>query len=83
MAAGQNPSETITAYIRAVPASNQRNQRCDPLYMPEGWTVFVNSLRQVQCSYVKTGMICFQIPQNPEVLNDLFFFKKCLQPVTG
>ena len=83
MAAGQSPSETITAYIRAVPASNQRNQRCDSLYMPEGWTVFVNSLRQVQCSYVKTGMIGFQIPQSPEVLNDLIFFKKCLQPVTG
>ena len=41
--------------------------------LPEGWTVFVNSLRQVQCSHVKTGMLCFQIPENPEVLNNLVF----------
>ena len=73
VAAEQNPSETITAYIRAVPASNQRNQRCDPLLLLEGWTVFVNSLRQVRYSHVKTGTICFQIPENPEFLNDLVF----------
>ena len=42
-----------------------------PTLLPEGWTVFVNSLRHVQYSHVKTGMIFFQIPENPEVLNDL------------
>ena len=41
--------------------------------MPEGWKVFVHSLRQVQYSHVKTGMICFHISENPEVLNDLVF----------
>ena len=41
--------------------------------LPEWWTVFAISLRQVQSSHVKTGMICFQIPENPEVLNDLVF----------
>ena len=48
-----------------------------PTLLPEGWTV---SLRQVQYSHVETGMICFQIPENPVVLNDLVF--KELQPVT-
>ena len=48
-----------------------------PTLLPEGWTVFVNSLRQVQYSHVKTGMICFQIPENPEALNN-FVFKDVL-----
>ena len=68
--------------------ASQRRPRSKPVksavrLLPEGWTVFVNSLRQVQYSHVKTGMICFQIPENPEVLNNLFFFKECLQPLTG
>ena len=42
-----------------------------PTTLPEGWTVFLNSSRQVVYSHVKTGMLCFQIPENPEVLNNL------------
>ena len=40
---------------------------------PEGWTVLVNSLRQVVYCHVKSGIACFQMPENPELLKDLKF----------
>ena len=40
---------------------------------PEGWTVFLNASRQVLYGHVRTGMLCFQVPENPEVLNSLVF----------
>ena len=44
-----------------------------PVTLPEGWTVVVNSLRQVVYCHVNSGMACFQMPENPELLNDLKF----------
>ena len=43
--------------------------------LPEGWTVVLDSLRQVVYCYVKSGIACFQMPENPELLNDLKFEK--------
>ena len=60
--------------------ANQRSPRHKPVesavrptLLPEGRTVFVNSLRQVQYSHVETGIFCFQVAENFEVLNTLFF----------
>ena len=44
-----------------------------PVTLPEGWTVVLNSLRQVVYCYVKSGIACFQMPENPELLDDLKF----------
>ena len=44
-----------------------------PTTLPEGWTVFVNSLGQVHHSHVKTGIICFQVHDNREDLNNKVF----------
>ena len=44
-----------------------------PTTLPEGWTVFLNASPQVLYGHVKTGMLCFQMPENPEVLNNLVF----------
>ena len=44
-----------------------------PVTLPEGWTVVLNSLRQVVYCHVKSGIACFQMPENPELLNDLKF----------
>ena len=44
-----------------------------PITLPEVWNVALNPLRQVQCCHVKSGMACFQTPENPEVLNNLTF----------
>ena len=33
----------------------------------------LNSLRQVVYCHVKSGIACFQMPENPELLNDLKF----------
>ena len=44
-----------------------------PVTLPEGWTVVQNSLRQVVYCHVKSGIACFQMPENPELLNDLKF----------
>ena len=41
--------------------------------LPEGWTVVLNSLRQVVYCHVKSGIACFQMPENPELLDDLKF----------
>ena len=41
--------------------------------LPEGWTVVVNSVRQVVYCHVKSGIACFQMPENPELLKDLKF----------
>ena len=35
------------------------------------WNVVLNPLRQVQYCHVKSGMACFQMPENPGVLNRL------------
>ena len=43
--------------------------------LPEGWTVVLNSLRQVVYCHVKAGIACFQMPENPELLNDQKFEK--------
>ena len=43
-----------------------------PFTLPEGWTVVLNSLRLV-VYHVKSGIACFQMPENPELLNDLKF----------
>ena len=43
--------------------------------LPEGWTVVLNSLRQIVYCHVKSGIACFQMPENPELLNDLKFEK--------
>ena len=37
-----------------------------PVTLPEGWTVVLNSLRQVVYCHVKSGIACFQMPENPE-----------------
>ena len=42
-----------------------------PVTLPEGWTVVLNSLRQVVYCHVKSGIACFQVPENPELLDDL------------
>ena len=42
-----------------------------PVTLPEGWIVVLNSLRQVVYCHVKSGIACFQMPKNPELLNDL------------
>ena len=44
-----------------------------PVTLPEGWTVVLNSLRQVVYCHVKSGIACFQMPENPELLNGLKF----------
>ena len=44
-----------------------------PVTLPEGWTVVLNSLRQVVNCHVKSGIACFQMPENPELLDDLKF----------
>ena len=44
-----------------------------PVTLPEGWTVVLNSLRQVVYCHAKSGIACFQMPENPELLNDLKF----------
>ena len=44
-----------------------------PVTLPEGWTVVLNSLRQIVYCHVKSGVACFQMPENPELLNDLKF----------
>ena len=41
--------------------------------LPEGWTVVLNSLRQVVYCHVKSGIACFQMPENSELLPDLKF----------
>ena len=46
-----------------------------PVTLPEGWTVVLNSLRQVVYCHVKSGIACFQMPENPELLNGLRFEK--------
>ena len=44
-----------------------------PVTLPEGWTVVLNSLRQVVYWHVKSCIACFQMPENPELLDDLKF----------
>ena len=44
-----------------------------PVTLPEGWTVVLNSLRQVVYCHVKSGIACFQMPDYPELLNGLKF----------
>ena len=44
-----------------------------PVTLPEGWTVVLNSLRQVVYCHVKSGIACLQMSENPELLNDLKF----------
>ena len=45
-----------------------------PVSLPEGWTVVLNSLRgKLSTAIVKSGIACFQMPENPELLNDLKF----------
>ena len=44
-----------------------------PVTLPEGWTVVLNSLRQVVYCHVKSGIACFQMPENPELVNNLKF----------
>ena len=44
-----------------------------PVTLPEGWTVVLNSLRQIVYCHVKSGLACFQMPENPELLNNLKF----------
>ena len=44
-----------------------------PVTLPEGWAVVLNSLRQVVYCHVKSGIACFQMPENPELLDDLKF----------
>ena len=41
--------------------------------LPAGWNVVLNSLRQVVYCHVKSGIACFQMPENPELLDDLKF----------
>ena len=44
-----------------------------PVTLPKGWTVVLNSLRQVVYCHVKSGITCFQMPENPELLDNLEF----------
>ena len=44
-----------------------------PVTLPEGWTVVLNSLRQIVYCHVKSGIARFQMPENPELLDDLKF----------
>ena len=44
-----------------------------PVTLPEGWTVVLSSLRKIVYFHVKSGIACFQMPENPELLNDLKF----------
>ena len=44
-----------------------------PVTLPEVRTVVLNSLRHVVYCHVKSGIACFQMPENPELLNDLEF----------
>ena len=37
------------------------------------WTVVLNSLRQIVYCHVKSGIACFQMPEKPELPNDLKF----------
>ena len=44
-----------------------------PVTLPEEWTVVLNSLRQVVHCHAKSAIACFQMPENPELLNGLKF----------
>ena len=44
-----------------------------PVTLRERWTVVLNSLRQVVYCHLKSGIACFQMPENPELLDDLKF----------
>ena len=44
-----------------------------PVTLPEGRTFVLNSLRQVVYCHVKSGVACLQMPENPELLDDLKF----------
>ena len=44
-----------------------------PVTLPEEWTVVLFSMRQVVYCHVKSGIGCFQMPENPELLDDLKF----------
>ena len=39
--------------------------------LPEEWTVVLNSLWKIVCCHVKSGIACFQMTENPELLDDL------------
>ena len=41
-----------------------------PVTLPEDRTVVLNLLRKVVYCHVKSGIACFQMPENPELLND-------------
>ena len=45
----------------------------DLSHCQKGWTVVLNSPRQVVDCHVKSGIACFQMPENPELLNGLKF----------
>ena len=44
-----------------------------PVTLPEGRTVVLNPLRQVVYCHGKSGVTCFQMPDNPELLDGLKF----------
>ena len=57
--------ETTLAPANTAHAKSGQRQLCNPTTFPEGWTIFLNSSRQVFFGHVKSGMVCFQIPENP------------------
>ena len=52
---------------------NNSDATVRPVTLPEVWTVVLNSLRQVVYCHVKSGIACFQMPENPELPDDLKF----------
>ena len=63
--------------MKATAESRMRTSRTTltplPVTLPEGWTFVLNSLRQVVYCHVKSGNACFQMRENPELLNGLKF----------
>ena len=55
------------------PSQTNSDATVRPVTLPKGWTVVLNSLRQVVYCHVKSGIACFQMPENPELLNGLKF----------
>ena len=71
--------DSLRAQLKFDPfmASNRHEINSDatvrPVTLPEGGTVVLNSPRHVVYWHVKSGIACFQMPENPELLDDLKF----------
>ena len=65
-----SPPEIQTTQMDVEPRPISVEPAVQPATLPEGWTVFLNASRQVLYGQ---RMLCFQVPENPEILNSLVF----------